>query len=116
MLTIFSLILADNIIIYLSFIIINGNLLKYIAVTAQLLQQKFCIISLSYIRHAFGKNPNFLHFFKFTCNYGTYNPFCLYNLMLFLIHIPIYICFTEIYYGILYGLHYIIIQMHQTNM
>ena len=33
-----SLMLADNIVIYLSFVIIYGNLLKYIAVTAQLLQ------------------------------------------------------------------------------
>ena len=34
----FSLILADKNVIYLSFCIIYGNLLKYIAVTAQLLQ------------------------------------------------------------------------------
>ena len=35
-LTVFSLILADIIVIYLSFVIIYGNLLKYVAVTAQL--------------------------------------------------------------------------------
>ena len=35
-----SLILADNIIFYLSFAIIYGNLLKYIAGTAQILQRK----------------------------------------------------------------------------
>ena len=39
-----SLILADNIVFYLSFII--GNLLKYIAVTARLLQRKLSITPL----------------------------------------------------------------------
>ena len=34
----YSLILTDNIVIYLSFVIIYGNLLQYIAVTAELLQ------------------------------------------------------------------------------
>ena len=36
----YSLILADNIVIYLSFAIIYGNLLKYITVTVPLLQRK----------------------------------------------------------------------------
>ena len=36
----FILILADGIVIYFSFVIIYGNILKYITVTAQLLQWK----------------------------------------------------------------------------
>ena len=42
----YSFIIADNFVIYLSFVIICGNLLKYIEVTAQLLQWKFRIIPL----------------------------------------------------------------------
>ena len=34
----YSLVLAADIVIYLSFVIINGNLLKKVAVTAKLLQ------------------------------------------------------------------------------
>ena len=43
---IYSFILAAIIVIYLSVVIIYGNLLKYIAVTAQLLQWKLGIIPL----------------------------------------------------------------------
>ena len=34
----YSFILADNIVIYMSFVIIYDNLLKYVSVTGQLLQ------------------------------------------------------------------------------
>ena len=42
----YSSILADNNVIYLPFVIIHGNVLKYIAVTAQIFYWKLCIISL----------------------------------------------------------------------
>ena len=40
----YSLILEDNIVFYLSFVIIYGNLLKYIADTTQIFLWKLCIV------------------------------------------------------------------------
>ena len=42
----YSLILEDNIVFYLSFVIIYGNILKYIAGTVLILQLKLCIVPL----------------------------------------------------------------------